>query len=340
MPKSAASHSSVALTGPADLVILPASLASAGAAPAPPTAPASAPAASAARVRATLRRSAGTARRLRAGAARGGRRLHVVGLGLLEALLGPRLVELDAHPALLVLHQRQARPEGAPRPALEAGDRLLGLAARDELLGDRRRQVLARLGLPDDEAAARVLTAPARVALAVLDDVAPADRARAEVGPRDPHVLELGVELVHRGAREAGDVVHELLARVLPVLDVGQPVLPVAGHHRRGQRVLAEQADHAEPLLGAHERAPLALHVADVDQALDDRRARGGRADPGVLHRLAQLVVLDQLAGGLHRAQQRRVGVAARRLGDLLLGAHLEHGDVLAALELGQRLVR
>ena len=68
------------------------------------------------------------------------------------------------------------------------------------------------------------------------------------------------------------------------------------------------------------ERA-VALDVADVDQALDDRRARGRRADAGVLHRLAQLVVVDELAGGLHRAQQRGVGVAPRRLGLLLLGA-------------------
>ena len=83
----------------------------------------------------------------------------------------------------------------------------------------------------------------------------------------------------------------------------------------------SEQPDDAEALLGADQRAAVALDVADVDQALDDRRAGGGRADPGVLHRLAQLVVVDELAGGLHRAQQRRVGVAPRRLGDLLLGA-------------------
>src|SRR3954469_20677269 len=213
MPKSAASHSSVAMTGPPDLLILPASLAGAGAVPTPPRPTASAPAARAAR--ATLRRSAGTARSLRARAALRGRRLHLVGLGLLEALLGPRLVELDAHPAFLVLDQRQARPERPPRPALEAGDRLLGLAARDELLGDRRRQVLARLGLPDHEAATRVLAAPARVALAVLDDVAAADRARPQVGPRDADVLQRRVEHLDRLARERGDVGHEALARVL-----------------------------------------------------------------------------------------------------------------------------
>ena len=64
---------------------------------------------------------------------------------------------------------------------------------------------------------------------------------------------------------------------------------------------------------------PVALDIADVDQPLDDRRARRRRADARVLHRLAQLVIVDELAGGLHRAQQRGVGVAPRRLGLLLL---------------------
>ena len=60
---------------------------------------------------------------------------------------------------------------------------------------------------------------------------------------------------------------------------------------------------------------------------------------PGLLHRLAQLVVVDELAGGLHRAQQRRVGVAPRRLGLLLVGGDLARVDLLALLELGQLLV-
>src|SRR4051794_10937980 len=160
MPTSAPSHSSSAVTLPSVSVILPGSPASAaGAHHRAPTATAAAT---------TLRRGGRTARGL-VGAGRS-RRLHVVGLRLLEALLRPRLVELDAHPALLVLDERQACAEGPARATLEPGHRLLGLAARDELLGDRRRQVLARLGLPDDETAARVLAAPARIALAVLDD--------------------------------------------------------------------------------------------------------------------------------------------------------------------------
>ena len=87
--------------------------------------------------------------------------------------------------------------------------------------------------------------------------------------------------------------------------------------------------------VGTSARA-VALDVADVDQALDDRRARGRRADPRFLHRLAQRLFVDELAGGLHRAEQRGVRVAPRRLGLLLLGVGLARVDRLALLELRQ----
>ena len=264
---------------------------------------------------------------------------RVLALGRLRALARPRLVELDAPLAVLALLQREPRAERLARAPLEAGHRPRRPARRDQLLRDRLRQRLARLALPDHEPAAGILARPAGEALAVLDDVAPADRARPEVGPRDADLLELGVELADRAARELGDVVHEALARLLAVLDPPEPVLPVAGQARRRQRVPVEQPDHVQPLLRAHQRAPLALDVADVDQPLDDRGARRRRADAGVLHRLAQLVVVDELAGGLHRGEQRRVGVAPRRLGLLALRADLERPDVLALRELRQRLV-
>ena len=64
--------------------------------------------------------------------------------------------------------------------------------------------------------------------------------------------------------------------------------------------MLAEQPDHVQPLLGHDQRAPVALDVADLEQPLDDRGAGRRGADPGFLHRLAQLLVVDELAGGLH----------------------------------------
>src|SRR5439155_11675542 len=104
-----------------------------------------------------------------------GRRLLGL-LGRFGALAGPRLVELDAPLAVLALLQREPRAEAAARPPLEPGHRLLGVAMLDEVARHGRPEVLARLVLPDHEAAARVLARPAREAAAVLDDLVPADR--------------------------------------------------------------------------------------------------------------------------------------------------------------------
>src|SRR4051812_7346977 len=284
-PNSPADQASVACTPPLAAVTEPAGSAAAGAAGA------RAAAVAAARPRSARlgRRDAGTGpgRIVRR---RGGGGLVGLGLGRLGALAGPRLVELDAPLAVLGLQQRQTGAEGPAAAPLEAGDGLLRAPAGDELAGDGGGQLLAGLALPDDEAAAGVLARPAREALAVLDDVVAADRARPEVRARDAHVLELGVELPDRRAGELGDVAHEPLARLVAVLDLGQAALPVAGQRRRGERVPAEQPDHVHALLGGHQGPRVALDVADVDEALDDRRPRGRRADPGLLHRLAHLV--------------------------------------------------
>src|SRR6185436_11019710 len=99
---------------------------------------------------------------------------------------------------------------------------------RDQLLGDRYRQRLPRLLLPYHEPAAGVLARPARVALAVLGDLAAADRAGAQLGALDLDALQL-VELLDRLGRELLDVVHERRSRIATVLDQAQPALPVAG---------------------------------------------------------------------------------------------------------------
>ena len=95
-------------------------------------------------------------------------------------------------------------------------------------------------------------------------------------------------------------------------------MLPVPGHAGAGEWVLAEQAHDVQALLGDDERAAVALDVADLEQPLDDGGAGRRGADPGILHRLAQLLLVDELAGRLHRTEQRALGVAAGRLGHLL----------------------
>src|SRR5579875_2018410 len=278
------------------------------------------------RAHAARRRSGGFGGPVLRGLRSLGRRL---GVGRLGALACPRLVELDAPATLLGLLQRQPGAERLARATLEARHRPCGAPGLDQLLGDGHRKLLTGLALPDHESAARVLARPARVALAVLVDVVAAHRTRPQVRARDADVLELGVELGDGRLGEFDDVAHERLARVRPGLDLGQPALPVAGERGRGERVLSEQADDVEALLGYDQRAPVALDVADLEQPLDDRRAGRRRADPGVLHRLAQLLLLDELAGRLHRGQQPRLGVAARRLGHLLGRRDLEHARVL-----------
>src|SRR4029079_2839582 len=50
-------------------------------------------------------------------------------------------------------------------------------------------------------------------------------------------------------------------------------------------------------------------------ESLDDGGARGGRAEAAVLHGLAQRFVVDDLARGFHRREQRGLGVARRGAG-------------------------
>src|SRR5207253_1336771 len=57
------------------------------------------------------------------------------------------------------------------------------------------------------------------------------------------------------------------------------------------------------------------------------------------LHGLAQLVVLDELSGGLHGGEQGGIGVAARGFGFLAQGLDLERRDGLAVGEPRELLV-
>ena len=165
------------------------------------------------------------------------------------------------------------------------------------------------LGLPDREAAARLLLALVGAAAerrAVLDHVAVAVRAGAQRLGADV------AEVVDQLLGEAGDVGHEAGAVGLPVLDLGQPLLPGAGQLRGREGVRAQKLDRVAALGGGHQRLALALDVADVQQPLDRVGAGGGGAEAAVLHGLAQLLVVDAAAGRLHGAQQRCLACSGR----------------------------
>src|SRR5205807_6577584 len=129
-----------------------------------------------------------------------------------------------------------------------AGQNLTRPSLLEQLPCDLRRERPAGHALPDHEAAARLLAAlPARAAVGagVLADRLAAARARAELDALRPQLLlvERG-DLFHRLAREALDLAHELRPVALPVLDVGKPLLPVAG--QRGRRKPAPP-EHPDP---------------------------------------------------------------------------------------------
>ena len=217
---------------------------------------------------------------------------------------------LPSSPCCSASRARNDLPERPLKPVTGRAVRPVAISS----LATAMRQRLARLALPDHEAAARVLARPAREALAVLDDVLPADRARAEVGPRDADVLELGVELGAPSRRRTRRCRAMKRSRVSSPCSIRpsrcsqSPVSPGDVSACPSSRRMTFR-----PFSVADERAAVALDVADVDQPLDDRRARGRRADARVLHRLAQLVVVDELAGRLHRAPAatRRSSAAA-----------------------------
>src|SRR5205085_5127796 len=140
-------------------------------------------------------------------------------------------------------------------------------------------------------------------------------------------------DLLHRRAREALDLLHELAAVAGAVLDVGEALLPAARQLGRGERVRLEHRDHLEALRRRLEVLADALHVLAPDQRLDRLGPGRGSAEAALLHRLAELLVVDELAGRLHRGEERRLGVAGRRLRLLRLAGRCYAADALALLD-------
>src|SRR5204863_2611941 len=164
-----------------------------------------------------------------------------------------------------------------------------------------------------------------------------AARAGAELDGLGAQLL-----LVERGdlldglRRQVDDALDELVAVAAAVLDVRETLLPVAGQLGRGERMLLEHGDHLQALRGRLKLLAGALDVLPADQHFDRLGAGRRRAETGVLHGFAELLVVDPLAGGLHRREQRRLGVAGRRLRLLVLELGLDALDGLTLLELRQ----
>jgi hypothetical protein len=141
-------------------------------------------------------------------------------------------------------------------------------------------------------------------------------------------VARHGVAVVFLGLLDhalghGGNLAHEGVAAELAVLHLRQLVFPLAGQLGLGELFhaqAAQQRHELEGLGGGDQLAAFAQHVFLVQQAFDDGCARGRRAQAFFLHGLAQLVVVHQLAGAFHGAQQRGFGVARGRAGLQALG--------------------
>ena len=134
-------------------------------------------------------------------------------------------------------------------------------------------------------------------------------------------------------------MIHELPATQPASLHQLELVLPVSGEFRRGDLGGAEMREREQQrgcLWSGHQFPAVAVDIVLVDQPLNDRRARGGGAQPLRFHRGAKLVVLHQLAGALHGREQGGFRVARRRLGLIGHGVEFDRFDLLIGLDRGQ----
>src|SRR5207248_6161946 len=205
--------------------------------------------------------------------------------GRLDSLGPCRELELD----LPLVIQDESRAKRFAVPGTKARQDFPGPTLLEQLPGDLGRERARGDPLPDHKPAPGLLSAlPARAAVGarVLADRQAAARARADLDALRTQLL-----LVERGdlldgrAREALDLAHELRAVAAAMLDVGEPLLPVAGELGRCQRMRLEHRDHLDPLRRRLEVLAEPLDVLAADQGLDRLGARRRRAEAAILHR-------------------------------------------------------
>ena len=212
-------------------------------------------------------------------------------------------------------------PAGLAAKAFERADAPLGQqrlgfghaqGAACGRFGDGKAAALARL-------AACGLARAGVAAVVFLDLAAAVGAGGGERGVVAGHAV--AVEFLGFGDDAGGhvrDFAHEVGAGELAALHAGELGFPFAGELRAAEFFhlqAAQQSHELGGLGGGHEFSAFAQHVFFGEQALDDGRARGGRAQAFFLHGGAQLFVVDELARAFHGAQQRGFAVARGRAG-------------------------
>ena len=204
---------------------------------------------------------------------------------------------------LLLDHLGAAHRAGCARIL---GDRL-GVGALGEA---RAREELAEAAGLDDHVAAALL----------------ADHIRDLVLDLDALALQIDLRLLERGFKAVVEVVQQLDVIQLARLDLVELLLHVGGELvvRDRLELVDQQAGHA---LAERRRAQglvLLGHIVAVEDGRNGRRVGGRAADAALLH----------------RTDERRLGIARGRLGEVLRGVELFDRERVALVKPRQRLAR
>ena len=111
---------------------------------------------------------------------------------------------------------------------------------------------------------------------------------------------------------------NELGGLIFVGFDVAQLLLPDACQLGALEQILVDEVDELDARGRSHEALALLSYIMALEERLDDGGACRGAPDAVLLHGGAQLLVVDESAGGLHGAQQRRLGVVGWGRGPLL----------------------
>ncbi len=122
----------------------------------------------------------------------------------------------------------------------------------------------------------------------------------------------------------------------LPGSDLREGQFPAARHGDIGDLLVPDHGIHGQSLVRGYKRLFLSPDILAGKERFDDGGTGGGRADAGILHRLAFGLVGQFASGGFHRRQQARFRVKGARPGLFLFRAASFDGQLVALYDVGK----
>src|SRR5947199_4354958 len=124
-------------------------------------------------------------------------------------------------------------------------------------------------------------------------------------------------DLGNQSVNHAPHLAQECLTGILIAGHAGELLFPLSRELRRREQRSVEGSDQRQALWGRYECLLVAYHVLTSEQRFDHGGARCGSAQPRILHRQPQLLVVNHLSSCLHGPEQGRVRITWRGLGVL-----------------------